>query len=47
LDGKERISVVVEGNAVQPEKIGQELADKVFAAGGKVILDQIKTTLNK
>ena len=47
LDGQKRISIVVEGNAAQPEKLGQELADKVFAAGGKVILDQIKTTLNK
>ncbi|MEB2781649.1 hydroxymethylbilane synthase [Algoriphagus sp. C2-6-M1] len=47
LDGKERISIVVEGNADQPEKLGQALADQVFAAGGKVILDQIKTTLNK
>ena len=47
LDGKERISIVVEGNTDQPEKLGQELADKVFAAGGKVILDQIKLTLNK
>ncbi|MEB2778242.1 hydroxymethylbilane synthase [Algoriphagus sp. D3-2-R+10] len=47
LDGKERISIVVQGNADQPEKLGQKLADEVFAAGGKVILDQIKTTLNK
>ncbi|SFB57487.1 hydroxymethylbilane synthase [Algoriphagus aquimarinus] len=47
LDGKERISILVEGNADQPEKLGQELADQVFAAGGKVILDQIKLTLNK
>ncbi|REG90552.1 hydroxymethylbilane synthase [Algoriphagus antarcticus] len=47
LDGKERISILVEGNADQPEKLGQELAAKVFAAGGKVILDQIKLTLNK
>ncbi|WP_057939320.1 hydroxymethylbilane synthase [Algoriphagus resistens] len=47
LDGKERISIVVEGNTDQPEKLGLALADKVFAAGGKVILDQIKTTLNK
>ncbi|PZX50208.1 hydroxymethylbilane synthase [Algoriphagus chordae] len=47
LDGKERISILVEGNAGQPEKIGEELADRVFAAGGKVILDQIKSTLNK
>ncbi|PZX51851.1 hydroxymethylbilane synthase [Algoriphagus ratkowskyi] len=47
LDGKERISIVVKGSADQPEKLGKELADQVFAAGGKVILDQIKTTLNK
>lgn len=47
LDGNERISIVVEGNANEPEKLGQELADGVFAAGGKTILDQIKTTLNK
>ncbi|RAI91940.1 hydroxymethylbilane synthase [Algoriphagus yeomjeoni] len=47
LDGKERISIVVEGDSANPEKLGQELADKVFAAGGKVILDQIKLTLNK
>ncbi|MFC5626987.1 hydroxymethylbilane synthase [Algoriphagus winogradskyi] len=47
LDGKERISLVVNGDASQPEKLGQELADQVFAAGGKVILDQIKSTLNK
>ncbi len=47
LDGKERISILVEGIADQPEKLGQELAAKVFAAGGKVILDQIKLTLNK
>lgn len=47
LDGKERISILVEGSSDQPEKLGQELADKVFASGGKLILDQIKTTLNK
>ncbi|MCE7057402.1 hydroxymethylbilane synthase [Algoriphagus sp. AGSA1] len=47
LDGKERISIQVEGNAEQPEQLGQELADKVFSAGGKIILEQIKTTLNK
>ena len=47
LDGKERISLVVNGDASQPEKLGQELAHQVFAAGGKVILDQIKSTLNK
>lgn len=47
LDGNERISIVVEGDAQEPEKLGQELAKEVFAAGGKVILDQIKQTLNK
>lgn len=47
LDGKERISIVVSGPKTQPEKLGQQLADEVFAAGGKVILDQIKNTLNK
>lgn len=47
LDGKERISISVKGDADQPEKLGQELADKVFAAGGKALLEQIKTTLNK
>ncbi|MEP0713369.1 hydroxymethylbilane synthase [Algoriphagus sp.] len=47
LDGKNRISIRVEGDAAEPEKLGQELADRVFAAGGKAILDQIKTTLNK
>jgi hydroxymethylbilane synthase len=47
LDGKERISILVEGSSDLPEKLGQELADKVFASGGKLILDQIKTTLNK
>ncbi|MDR7132193.1 hydroxymethylbilane synthase [Algoriphagus sp. 4150] len=47
LDGKERISIVIEGNAEEPERLGRDLADQVFAAGGKIILDQIKTTLNK
>ncbi|WP_192346492.1 hydroxymethylbilane synthase [Algoriphagus sp. Y33] len=47
LDGRERISIEVKGSADEPEKLGQELADKVFAVGGRAILDQIKTTLNK
>lgn len=46
LDGSERISIEVKGDASNPEEVGQELADKVFAAGGKEILDQIKSTLN-
>ncbi|WP_339877058.1 hydroxymethylbilane synthase [uncultured Algoriphagus sp.] len=47
LDGNERISIVVEGNANEPEMLGRELAKEVFASGGKIILDQIKQTLNK
>ena len=47
LDGNERISIVVEGNANEPEILGRELAKEVFASGGKIILDQIKQTLNK
>lgn len=47
LDGSERISLLVSGSASDPEKIGEQLAKEVFAAGGKVILDQIKSTLGK
>ncbi|EAZ80291.1 hydroxymethylbilane synthase [Algoriphagus machipongonensis] len=47
LDGSERISLLVSGSASDPEKIGKQLAKEVFAAGGKVILDQIKSTLGK
>lgn len=47
LDGKTRISIEVTGSSDQPEELGKMLADRVFAAGGKVILDQIKSTLNK
>ncbi len=47
LDGKIRISIEVSGASDQPEELGKMLADRVFAAGGKVILDQIKSTLNK
>ncbi len=46
LDGAERIKLEVKGSLENPEAIGQELAEKVFAAGGKRILDQIKSTLN-
>lgn len=46
LDGAERITFEVKGSLENPEVIGQELAEKVFAAGGKRILDQIKSTLN-
>ncbi len=47
LDGKTRIAIEVTGTSDQPEELGKMLADRVFAAGGKVILDQIKSTLNK
>lgn len=47
LDGKTRISIEVSGTSNQPEELGKMLADRVFAAGGKEILDQIKSTLNK
>ncbi|MGM0945858.1 MAG: hydroxymethylbilane synthase [Bacteroidota bacterium] len=47
LNGKERISLQVDGEIDQPELLGQRLAMEVFASGGKVILDEIKSTLNK
>ncbi|UZD24648.1 hydroxymethylbilane synthase [Algoriphagus halophytocola] len=47
LDGKERISITVSGPKEQAEQLGKQLAQEVFAAGGKEILDQIKSTLNK
>lgn len=47
LDGKTRISIEVSGSSDQPEELGKMLADQVFAAGGKEILDQIKSTLKK
>ncbi len=47
LDGQKRISIEVKGDKVNPEAIGERLAAEVFAAGGKTILDQIKSSLNK
>ncbi|WP_297335922.1 hydroxymethylbilane synthase [Algoriphagus sp.] len=47
LDGKQRISLEVEGSKEDPEALGKQLAKEVFDAGGKEILDQIKSTLNK
>lgn len=47
LDGGKRISLEVKGTIKNPEEVGQKLAEEVFAAGGKEILDQIKSTLNK
>ncbi|MBC6368410.1 hydroxymethylbilane synthase [Algoriphagus sp. AK58] len=42
LDGKNRISFNLQGSSSDPESLGQELASKVLAAGGKEILEQIK-----
>jgi len=47
LDGGKRISLEVKGDKENPESIGEKLASDVFAVGGKTILDQIKSTLNK
>ncbi|WP_296702464.1 hydroxymethylbilane synthase [Algoriphagus sp.] len=47
LDGEKRISVEVRGDVNNPELVGEKLAAEVFALGGKTILDQIKSTLNK
>ena len=47
LDGKERISLEVVGDLNSPEELGQQLADIVLEAGGKRILEEIKTTLGK
>jgi hydroxymethylbilane synthase len=47
LDGQKRISIEVKGSSEEPEAIGEKLAEEVFALGGKEILDQIKSTLNK
>lgn len=42
LDGQNRISLEVSGEKSQAENLGKELADLVFAAGGKEILYEIK-----
>ena len=42
LDGTKRISFEVMGTSEDPEKLGNELASKVLAAGGKEILAEIK-----
>lgn len=42
LDGQNRISLEVSGEKSQAEHLGKELADLVFAAGGKEILEEIK-----
>ncbi|MBN3584506.1 hydroxymethylbilane synthase [Algoriphagus aestuarii] len=47
LDGQNRISVEVKGSQNDPEALGEKLAEEVFALGGKEILDQIKSALQK
>ncbi len=47
LDGKKRISFQVNGFRSEPERIGEELAALVLAAGGKEILAEIKNQINK
>lgn len=42
LDGKERISFEIFGEMENPEDLGKQLADKVLAAGGQKILEEIK-----
>jgi hydroxymethylbilane synthase len=42
LDGRQRISLEVSGEKAHAESLGKTLAQLVFAAGGKEILDQIK-----
>lgn len=46
LDGTKRISLQVSGVLSKPELIGEELAAKVLAAGGKKILAAIKNQMN-
>jgi hydroxymethylbilane synthase len=47
IDGKKRISFQVNGFRSEPERIGEELAALVLAAGGKEILAEIKNQINK
>jgi hydroxymethylbilane synthase len=42
LDGQNRISLEVSGEKSRAEELGKELAEVVFAAGGKRVLDEIK-----
>jgi len=47
LDGQKRIFFEVEGAVTDPEGLGEKLAEKVFQAGGKEILEKIKSNLNQ
>jgi len=44
LDGQTRISLEVSGEKADAESLGEKLADMVFAAGGRSILEDIKKT---
>lgn len=45
LDGKERISLKIQGNIESPEALGEQLAMQVLQAGGKKILEDIKKNI--
>ena len=47
LDGKEKVLHKTYSSTKEPELAGEELADKVLDNGGDVILNEIKTQLNK
>lgn len=46
LDGQQRIVIEVSGPMAEGEQLGAALANQVLEAGGKAILDQIKSSLH-
>jgi len=46
LDGQQRIVIDVSGPVTEGEQLGEALAKQVLDAGGKTILDQIKSSLH-
>uniref|UniRef100_UPI0040472E2C hydroxymethylbilane synthase n=1 Tax=Algoriphagus sp. TaxID=1872435 RepID=UPI0040472E2C len=46
LDGQQRIVIEVSGPMAEGEQLGEVLAKQVLEAGGKTILDQIKSSLH-
>jgi hydroxymethylbilane synthase len=46
LDGKERISLKIQGTIEAPEALGEQLAMQVLQAGGKKILEDIKKNIH-
>uniref|UniRef100_UPI004047D240 hydroxymethylbilane synthase n=1 Tax=Algoriphagus sp. TaxID=1872435 RepID=UPI004047D240 len=46
LDGQQRIVIEVSGPMAEGEQLGEALAKQVLEAGGKTILDQIKSSLH-